>query len=210
MYASGHIALGYVTGKIISKATKQSQNIPILWTLSLLPDIDFLIPGLQHRGPTHSIILAILLFTPLFIIRPRKTAPYFAALATHSLIGDYITDGGVKLLWPISSEWVKLDRTIPLGSVPETYIELALFAALILTLIISRDLKKLLNPDTRNAILLVPLCTIVIPAMFKYPVRIPKALIVPHLLILSIIAISLSMSLIQSLAIANKKKPKIL
>jgi membrane-bound metal-dependent hydrolase YbcI (DUF457 family) len=104
MFTVGHIALGYITGKILSKAMEQSQNIPAIWALSLLPDVDFLIPGLQHRGSTHSIIVALLIFTPLLIVRPRKTAPYFAALAAHSIIGDYITDGGVKLFWPVSSD----------------------------------------------------------------------------------------------------------
>jgi len=206
MFAVGHIALGYVTGKIISKATDQSLNIPAIWTVSLLPDIDFFIPGLQHRGLTHSLIIALLIFTPLFIIRHRRTVPYFAALATHSLIGDYITDGGTKLFWPVSSEWVKYERTIMLGSAFETYIELALFTMLIATLILSRDLNRLFNSDRRNSLLFIPLCTVVLPAMFKYPVNIPNALIIPHLILLSMIAISFSMSLIQALSIINKKK----
>jgi len=205
MFAVGHIALGYVTGKILSKATDQSLNIPVVWTLSLLPDIDFLIPGLQHRGLTHSIIVAILIFVPFLLIRPRKTAPYFAALATHALIGDYITDGGTMLFWPVSSEWIKYERTIMLGSAFETYIELALFAVFIVILILSNDLTRLVISERNNNLLFIPLCAVVLPSMFKYPVNVPNALIIPHLLLLSMIALSLSISLIQTLITFNKR-----
>jgi len=205
MFAVGHIALGYVTGKIISKATDQSLNIPAIWTLSLLPDIDFLIPGLQHRGPTHSIIVTILIFAPFLLIKPRRTAPYFAALATHSLIGDYITNGGTKLFWPVSSEWIKYEKTIMLGSAFETHIELALFAAFIVILILSKDLNRLFKSEMNNNLLFIPLCTVILPSIFKYPVNIPNMLIIPHLLLLSMIALSLSMSLIQILITFNKR-----
>ncbi|MBA7605819.1 hypothetical protein ES703_12954 [subsurface metagenome] len=140
MLVLGHIALGYITGKTVSKATDQNINIPVIWILSLLPDIDLLIPGLQHRGPTHSIIVAFIIFTPIFIITSWKAAPYFAALASHSLIGDYFT-GKTQLFWPLSLEWLEFERPIRMGSALESYIELALFAAMILILILSRDLR---------------------------------------------------------------------
>jgi len=129
-------------------------------------------------------------------------------LATHSLIGDYITDGGTKLFWPVSSEWIKYERTIMLGSAFETYIELALFTMLIATLILSKDLNLLFNSERSNNLLFIPLCTVVLPAMFKYPVNIPNTLMIPHLILLSMIALSLSISLIQTLIIINKKRPK--
>lgn len=206
MFAVGHIALGHIIGKILSKSTRKSQNIPAIWTLSLLPDIDLLIPSLQHRGPTHSIIVAILIIAPLFIIGSRKTAPYIAALATHSMIGDYITNGGVRLFWPLSLEWLVFERAIMLGSAFEAYIELALFAMLIVTLILSRDYNHLFHLERRNTLLFVPLCTIVLPVMFKYPVKVPKILIIPHLFLMSIIVLSFSMSLIHALSTINKIK----
>lgn len=55
MFAVGHVAFEYITG-ISSVKPLKGGNIPVIWTLSLLPDIDFLIPGLQHRGPTRSLI----------------------------------------------------------------------------------------------------------------------------------------------------------
>ncbi len=140
MRALGHIALGYITGKIVSNATDQSINLPVIWILSLLPDIDLLIPDLQHRGPTHSIIVALIIFTPLFITASWKAAPYFAALASHSLIGDYFT-GKTQLFWPLSLEWLEYERAIRMGSTLEPYIELALFAVMIAVLILSRYLR---------------------------------------------------------------------
>jgi membrane-bound metal-dependent hydrolase YbcI (DUF457 family) len=200
MLAVGHITLGYITGKILGKATDQNLNIPVLWMLSLLPDIDLIIPGLQHRGPTHSIIVALLFFTPLLIVKARKTAPYFTALATHSLIGDYFTDSGITLFWPLSPKWVKYENTIMMGSPSETYIETALFAILIATLILSGDFKHLFNPDRRNTVFIIPLCTIFLPVIFKYPIEIPEPLIIIHLILLAMIVLSLAMSLIQAIS----------
>ncbi len=141
MLVLGHIALGYITGKIVSKATDQSINIPVIWIFSLLPDIDLLIPGLQHRGPTHSVIVALIIFTPIFIIASWKAAPYFAALASHSLIGDYFT-GGAQLFWPLSLEWLGYEGSMRMGSPFEIFIEFALFAVMIAILILSRVLRE--------------------------------------------------------------------
>lgn len=206
MFAVGHIALGYIIGRILNKFTEERQNIPALWTLSLLPDIDLLIPGLEHRGPTHSIIIALIIFIPLLLIRARKTAPWFAALATHSLIGDYITDKGIKLFWPISSEWVKYENTIMMGTEFETYVELALFFMIIITLIVLKDYNHLFDSDWRNIVLFIPLCTVFLPIMFKYPVDIPRVLIIPHLILLSIMALSFTMSIITMASTINRGK----
>ena len=199
MFAVGHIALGHITGKALGKATRQDPNIPLLWTLSLLPDIDFLIPVIRHRGPTHSILLALLLCAPFLIYRPRKAAPYFAALFTHSLIGDFLTDGGVMLLWPLSSKMMRHDSLFKMGGTTEAYIELGLFAIMILMLVVSGDLRKLIKMENSSILLFIPFCTILFPAMYKYPIRIPGTLLVAHLMLLGIIALSIALYLIQTL-----------
>jgi hypothetical protein len=122
------------------------------------------------------------------------------------MIGDYITDRGVKMFWPVSSEWVKYMSTIMMGSTLEISIELTLFILLIVTLILTRDYEHFFNTDWRNALLFIPLCTIVLPAMFKYSINIPKALILPNFILLSIIILSFSMSLIQILSTVNKNR----
>jgi len=199
MFAVGHIALGHITGKVLGKATGHNPSIPLLWTLSLLPDIDFLIPGIIHRGPTHSILLALLLCAPFLIYKPRKAAPYFAALFTHSIVGDFLTNGGVMLLWPISSEMIRHDSLFRMGGTTESYIELTLFGILILMLVASRDIQRLIIKETSSILLFIPLCTIIIPAIYKYPIRIPGTLLIAHLILLGIMALSITLFLIQAL-----------
>ena len=189
MFAVGHTALGYLAAKITNRATKQNPNIPIIWTLSVLPDIDFLIPGIQHRGPTHSILLLLIAFTPLIIIKKEKIAPYLAAALTHTLIGDLPT-GAVQLLWPLSTKWIGYPMKICMKNPLEANIELLLFIILIATMIISKDYKHLLNPDSKNALLLIPLITTLLPITYGYPLPIPYTLIIPHITLLSIAALS--------------------
>jgi len=111
MYPPGHLALGYFAGKITSKITNNETNIPLLWIFSMIPDIDILIPGLVHRGPTHSIIVATAIFTPIMIYYKKGTS-YYASLISHSLIGDYITAYGCQLLWPINQTWYKYENAL--------------------------------------------------------------------------------------------------
>ena len=54
MYLVGHVALGYLLGKAVSKLWKVDVNIPLLSIASVIVDVDILIPSLKHRGPTHS------------------------------------------------------------------------------------------------------------------------------------------------------------
>ena len=54
MFAVGHLALGYITGKVADILLKVKSNIFLLLLVSVIPDIDILIPALEHRGPTHN------------------------------------------------------------------------------------------------------------------------------------------------------------
>jgi len=95
MFAVGHLALGYILGKTTSKSLNVNLNIPLVLVASMVPDIDLLIPGLEHRGPTHSLILIFLLFLPAFMLYRERAAPYFVAVVQHSILGDSITGGGI-------------------------------------------------------------------------------------------------------------------
>ena len=192
MFAVGHIALGYLIGKAVSKATHQNLDIPLILTLSLLPDIDFIIPGLQHRGPTHSIILALLIFAPFLITSSSKTFPYLATFTSHTLIGDYLTDGGVQLLWPLSSRWMRFSSTIRIGSAFETNLEILLFTITLGTIILTKDYVPLFQANKTNFLLLIPISTIVLPMTLRYPLPIPTTLITPHIITLTILIISLA------------------
>jgi hypothetical protein len=49
MYPLGHFALGYFSGMIIGKFTREEVNIPIIWLISILPDVDIFFPFIEHR-----------------------------------------------------------------------------------------------------------------------------------------------------------------
>jgi len=68
MFAVGHFALGYILGKLTAKTTKTRMNVPLILTFSVIPDIDILFPFVEHRGPFHSVIMAAVIFIPIFIL----------------------------------------------------------------------------------------------------------------------------------------------
>jgi membrane-bound metal-dependent hydrolase YbcI (DUF457 family) len=94
MWAVGHLALGYLTGKATSKPLRENINIPLLFFASIIPDVDLLIPVLEHRGPTHSLLVYALVLIPFFIIFGKRTTVYFVALTSHALLGDLVATGG--------------------------------------------------------------------------------------------------------------------
>jgi membrane-bound metal-dependent hydrolase YbcI (DUF457 family) len=135
MYPVGHVALGYLAGLLASRITREKFNTPLIWIVSLLPDLDLFIPFLEHRGPTHSIIVAVIAFTPI-ILTQKKGYPYLAALASHSTIGDYFTAYGCKLLWPLYPGWFKADRRLLLTGKNGIYAEILLFALMSIVLLL--------------------------------------------------------------------------
>src|SRR5512135_1575536 len=101
------MALAYLLGKGSSKPLHVKFNVPLLLVLSILPDIDivydFITGSDLHRGPTHSIVVAVLAFIPFLIIYRKKAIPYFLALISHSLIADFLIGGQLQLFWPFST-----------------------------------------------------------------------------------------------------------
>jgi membrane-bound metal-dependent hydrolase YbcI (DUF457 family) len=135
MYLIGHFALGYFSSLIVSKFTGEEVNIPLICFVSMLPDIDIFIPFLTHRGPTHSIILATLLSLPI-LLRYRRGYPYYAALASHSLIGDYFTAYGCQLLWPLTTDWFKAGLPLLVNGGTMITLEASLFAIMLITILL--------------------------------------------------------------------------
>src|SRR5665647_642056 len=129
MFAIGHFALGYIFGKGTSKLVKVRLNLPLLLATSVLPDVDLLFRFLTHRGPTHSIITISLLMIPFFIIYRKQALPYFAAMLTHILIGDFCT-GGVMLFWPLSHEIIGV-LNFEVTSLTNQIVELVLFLSVV-------------------------------------------------------------------------------
>jgi len=194
MYAVGHLALGYLSGKATSRILKVSINIPLLFLVFVLPDIDLLIPGLEHRGPLHSVVVFCLLFLPTFVFFGKRATLYFVALIQHILLGDYIT-GGVQLLWPITTDWYRLGLGIKVTSLTNIFIEWALFLAFIAIMFKTKDAWLLFQQHPSNMILFVPVLTVLLPAFLSFPLHVPLALVIPHLIYIALFSLSILVDL---------------
>jgi membrane-bound metal-dependent hydrolase YbcI (DUF457 family) len=189
MYAVGHLALGYLCAKGCEKALNVRMNLPLILFLSLIPDSDLLIPSLMHRGITHSIIVAGAIFLPIFLIERKRSVPYFAALAQHSLIGDLLSGSGTLLLWPLTNFpfGLGLDMQGPVN----VSIETGSFVVALIVLLISGDLVLLLRPRKSNLLLIAPESAIFLSAFFGFREEVPPALLIPHLLLFALFALSM-------------------
>ena len=156
MYAIGHFALAYFAAKGTSRALKTTLNLPLLLALSVLPDVDLILgylTGMHHRVITHSIITYTIVLIPFLYIYGKRALPYYAALLTHSLVGDFVS-GGLGFLWPITDEWFGLYTVAPSSTV-SVAAELTLFAASLIVMIKTRDIQSLLKPSRNNLLLII-------------------------------------------------------
>ncbi|MDH5482949.1 MAG: metal-dependent hydrolase [Candidatus Bathyarchaeota archaeon] len=193
MFLPGHLAWGYVLGKVSAKLLGQDTNIPLLFTVSVLPDFDVFISGLAHHGPTHSIIAIILLFIPIFFIYRTKGIPYFAALVQH-VIADLPSLGGIMLLWPITSNWFtevsEFGRAIftyySNFMIFDTFLEWIGFLLSLVLLVKHGDIVNLLKPHLSNLVLLFPAGGIFLSLFFYIPIQ----MVIPSLAFLLIFCLS--------------------
>lgn len=191
MFAIGHFAIGYLTGKASARKLKVQLNMPLLLTASVIPDIDLLLGFLLHRGPTHSLLTIIALMVP-FLILYRKTAiPYSIALAAHSLIGDFFT-GGTQLFWPLSTQWYGA-LNIDVHSLTDALLELVLFFVSVAVMLKTGDLRKIAK-DKYKIGLLLPFGAVLGPMLAAGRVSeyaLPLLLVIPSLFYLAIFAYSM-------------------
>jgi inner membrane protein len=96
----------------------------MLW-LSMVPDLDHRLPGLSHRGITHTLVFGLAVGgvgaavgTGLETVVGTGETPLVAfgfAIGTLSvlahLLADALTPAGVTLLWPLSARTVTLSVT---------------------------------------------------------------------------------------------------
>ena len=192
------MALAYLLGKASAKLLKVSLNIPLILVLSVIPDIDilfdFLLKSEIHRGPTHSIIAAIIVFIPFFVLYRQKAMPYFAALASHSLIGDFLIGGQVQLLWPLSTnEFGPHEFGFPyinIYSPINIALEFTLFTVALIVMLKTRDLFHFFRDNKLTLILIIPIFTVLLPTFTGYPLSVPILLVLPHLFYLVLFSIS--------------------
>lgn len=206
----GHLALGYILGKASARGLKTSLNIPLVLTLSVIPDVDILLErlnGLQqilpHRGPLHSIVVMLIVFVPILAVYGKKALPYLIALVQHSIIGDYLTGGNLQLLWPITSQ--TFGTGTDLTSVENLSLELMLFFSSIALLVVSRDLRVLFKPRKSNLLLALPTFTVLLPAFLSYPLKVPVLLIFPHLVY---VVLFLAVILVEIGRILKRRSPE--
>ena len=192
------MALAYLLGKASAKLLKVNLNIPLVLVLSIIPDIDiffdFIFKSEIHRGPTHSIIVAIVVFIPFFVLYRQKAMPYFAALLSHSLIGDLLIGGRVQLLWPLSANEFGIREFdflyINIYNPINIALEFTLFAITVIVMWKTRDFFRFFRNGKLNLILAIPIFTVLLPTFTGYPLRVPILLVLPHLFYLVLFSIS--------------------
>jgi len=191
-YAVGHLALGYMFAKLTSKATKNRANVALILTLSVIPDIDLLIPNIDHEGPTHSIITASIIFIPIFALYHKNALPYFTAIIQHSLFGDYIPGQKVQLLWPLTTKTFGLELGIK--SPANITIEWLSFITATLLMIKTKDAHSLLQPHNSKLILTIPISTLLLPTILAFPIEVPTTLIPPYIILTALFLASIIQS----------------
>lgn len=184
--------MGYILGKASAKLLKTEINAPLILALSIIPDID-LVPFLEqfvgHRGPTHSIVTAFIVFVPIFVIYRGKAIPYLVALVQHSVIGDYTSGSGIQLLWPLTTGYYGIEMEI--NSQTNMTIEWIIFLTSIVIMLKAKDAAKLFQPHNSNLILIIPTSTILLPTFLSFPLSVPALLIPPHLVYAFILSTSI-------------------
>lgn len=191
MFAIGHFAIGYLTGKASARTLKVQLNMPVLLTASVIPDVDLLLRFIHHRGPTHSLIVIIAMVLPFLLYYRKKAVPYAIALASHALIGDFFT-GGTQLFWPLSQEWIGAVN-IDVTSLADSLIELTLFFISIPLMFKTRDLNKVVT-NKYKITLLFPFGAVLGPmlAAGRGPeYALPPLLVAPSLFYLILFAYSM-------------------
>lgn len=114
----GGIAVAYAAGH------RGDWRLPALCAVAAtLPDVDFLLP-LPHRGPTHSIAAAVIVFIATLAVvavaagkgRARIASAVGLAVLSHVLLDwlgeDSSAPRGVMALWPLTSAYYVSDLNI--------------------------------------------------------------------------------------------------
>jgi inner membrane protein len=127
VYRTGHYGISLLVYAPVGLAlvlagyptTAVAAGTGVLW-LATLPDVDHRLPGVPHRGPTHSLTFAVLVGGGLggvalvggraFGVRdPTGLATLAAAVGVFGvsahLLGDVLTPAGVQLFWPVGPDF---------------------------------------------------------------------------------------------------------
>ena len=192
------MAIAYLLSKASAKLFKVSFNVPLVLVLSVIPDIDLVFEVILrngiHRGPTHSVITAILVFIPFFVFYRKKAVPYFVALVSHSLIADFVVGGQLQLLWPLSTREFGF-RYITIFSDINVALEFTLFIIAAVVMFKTRDIIQFFRKSKLSLVLAIPIFTVLLPTFVGYPLSVPSLLVLPHLFYLVLFSISVLIAL---------------
>jgi hypothetical protein len=115
----------------------------------------------------------------------KRAVPYFLALISHSLLGDFFIGGQLQLFWPFSSDTYGAQQIgsyyINIYSPVNIVLEVTLFAAAMLMLYKTRDWKIFFRSDKTNLVLIIPMATVLLPSTIGYPFTSPLILSQPIL-----------------------------
>jgi membrane-bound metal-dependent hydrolase YbcI (DUF457 family) len=119
----GHVAIGLAANELASETRAplgRLKVIVLIFILSNLPDVDIVIGLLWHwngcafhRGPTHSLLFAIL--AALFYVRLSRRSSFFPTMSvracflivlSHVLADYFLTNSAVSLFWPLETHFV--------------------------------------------------------------------------------------------------------
>ncbi|WP_411963148.1 metal-dependent hydrolase [Haloferax sp. YSMS24] len=148
MYRTGHWGVSLVVFAPLGFALLEAgypelafvSGAAMCW-LAMLPDFDTRIPGLPHRGPTHTLLFAFLVGGvgggAAFLVATNAGQSDTAAVTLGAfgfavgtltvvahLLGDVLTPMGVRPLWPVSSR----KFTLSLWTADNTIANYGLFA----------------------------------------------------------------------------------
>jgi hypothetical protein len=119
MLFAGHMILAYFINQALKKKVSLCFSLPLLFSASILPDLDFLFsPIVPHHTLTHSLTFWSLICLSLIIIKRRIAIPYVIAILSHFLIGDIIT-GNPTIFYGLSNQTfgnIRSDLSLQFGT----------------------------------------------------------------------------------------------
>ena len=128
MYPPGHVGLTAVVFapvvcwlRLAGRERTAVECLLVAVALSLLPDVDTMVPGIVHRGVTHTFIAALVVGVGVAVVFRRREAiglrgehPGLCCLVgamgvLSHLAGDVITPMGIRPLFPLRETGYTLD-----------------------------------------------------------------------------------------------------
>jgi hypothetical protein len=70
-------------------------------------------------------------------------------------------------------------------------LECTCFVAALAIMIATKDVARLMRPRASNLILTIPVFTVILPTVLRYPMQVPTWLILPHIIYLAMFTASM-------------------